>query len=145
MSWKVTLFFVFLFLTTACGEIFAKTEQWGFLPNWRLADNPRVDLVDKLFFFSVPVKGDGNLQWDFASRRIFSESFKKQSEIVRNKGGKVGVVFSMLKDKDLDKFLTNKDYWEVFFRQASELEKKIGADMFNIDFEYQNEPHSHTR
>lgn len=122
------------------GNIWARSEQWGFLPNWRLNNAPRVDLVDKLFFFSIPVSGSGYLKWDFASKRIYGQIFKNQANVVLKKGGKVGVVFTMLKDRDLDKFLVDKSAWETFFNEASKLENEIGASMFNIDFEYQKSP-----
>lgn len=140
MNWKKIVFVVLVAWFLSGQKVFAKTEQWGFLPNWRLNNNPRVDLVDKLFFFSVPVAGNGSLKWDFASKRIYGQTFKNQAAVVIKRGGKVGVVFAMLRDKDLDKFLMDKSAWETFFREASKLEKEVGANMFNIDFEYQKSP-----
>ncbi len=137
MRFVVFLLGLFFFSSKS---VLAKTEAWGFLPYWRINSNPKVEAVDKLFFFSIPVEASGKLKWDFASKRIFSDTFKKQAETVKNKGGTVGVVYSMLKDKTLDKFLEDRDAWKVFFKEAKELEEKFGGTLFNIDFEYQKSP-----
>ncbi len=116
------------------------SEVWGFLPSWRLTNSPSVDKVNKLFFFSIPVKGDGSLEWSIQSKRIYSKIFAEQAKKVRDNGGRVGVVFAMLKDKDLDKFLNNKEAWNKFFDEVDKLEGEIKGNMVNIDFEYQRRP-----
>lgn len=133
-----------LFLSLACFwrpfPVMALEDSWGFMPYWRVGGLARVDLVGKLFFFSVPVAKDGSLVWNFQSKRIFEKAFLDKAEKVRSRGGKVGVVFAMLKDRDLDKFLNDRGTWDKFYSEASDLEKKVGATMFNIDFEYQRGP-----
>lgn len=138
MFWFFLLGLLFLSVKSVLAENIS--EVWGFLPSWRLTNSPSVDKVNKLFFFSIPVKGDGSLEWSIQSKRIYSKIFAEQAKKVRDSGGRVGVVFAMLKDKDLDKFLSNKEAWNKFFGEVDKLEGEIKGNMVNIDFEYQRSP-----
>jgi|GEM_PF-6590542 len=137
---RVFIFILGFFLFCVRPVQAREQEVWGFLPSWRLTNTPSVEKVDKLFFFSIPVMGNGKLEWNSLSKRVYSKAFLDHAKKVRDKGGRVGVVFAMLKDKDLDKFLKNKDYWETFFNEVDKLEKDIKGDLVNIDFEYQRSP-----
>jgi spore germination protein YaaH len=114
-------------------------EITGFLPTWMVGKTKTYGKeIDRLIFLGIEVKEDGDLLWDFQSKKINNDSYLEiKAEIKKNKGKNI-VGFKLFKDNKLDKLLKNELALENFLDKAEKLVKDYEMDGVNIDFEFQN-------
>jgi len=113
----------------------------GFLPTWMIGKTRLYGKeLDELIFLGVEVDTDGNLIWDYQSKKIDNEDFLKQKENIIKTGGENILGIKLFVDKDLDKLLKNNEAIDNLVGQIKEAVKNKKFDGVNVDFEYQNDP-----
>lgn len=113
----------------------------GFLPTWMIGKTTEyTNEVDTLIFLGIEVDEKGNLIWDSQAKKINSESYLKQKDLIWENGGKNILGVKLFKDEKLDKLLGSQVAKTNLINQLSEVYKTNKFDGINIDFEYQRNP-----
>lgn len=120
-------------------EINIKTV--GFLPTWMIGKTRFYGKeLDELIFLGVEVDKEGNLIWNYQSKKIDNEDFLDQKENITKTGGENILGIKLFVDKDLDKLLKNNEAIDNLIEQIKETVENKKFDGVNVDFEYQNDP-----
>lgn len=113
----------------------------GFLPTWMIGKTRFYGKeLDELIFLGIEVNVEGNLIWDYQSKKIDNEDFLEQKENITKTGGENILGIKLFVDKDLDKLLKNNEAIDNLVGQIKEVVKNKKFDGVNVDFEYQNDP-----
>lgn len=120
-------------------EINVKTV--GFLPTWMIGKTRLYGReLDELIFLGIETDIDGNLIWDYQSKKINDENFLKQKENITKTGGKNILGIKLFDDKKLEKLLNNDKAVDNLVEQIKKTVEENNFDGVNIDFEYQKDP-----
>jgi spore germination protein YaaH len=125
-------------------EIKAEKERMevvGFLPSWMVGKT--IDYsneVDKLIFLGVEVDREGNLIWDGQSKKINSDEYLKQKELIWENKGKNILGIKLFKDELIDELMSSEEAQNNLINQLKELRNDNKFDGINVDFEYQGNP-----
>jgi len=113
----------------------------GFLPTWNIGETREyTNEVSELIFLGIEVDEKGNLIWDTQSKKINSETYLKQKNLIWKNGGKNILGIKLFEDEKLDKLLGSEEAKNNLIKQLTDLLKESKFDGINVDFEYQNSP-----
>lgn len=113
----------------------------GFLPTWMIGKTRFYGKeLDELIFLGIEVDTDGNLIWDYQSKKIDNEDFLKQKENITKTGGNNILGIKLFDDKKLEKLLNNEKAVDNLVEQIKGTIEKNNFDGVNVDFEYQKDP-----
>ena len=113
----------------------------GFLPTWNVGKTIEYkDEVSHLIFLGVEVDEDGNLVWDSQSKKIKSETYLKQKDLIWENGGKNILGIKLFDDEKLNKLMASTKAQDNLINQLKELIKIEKFEGINVDFEYMGSP-----
>jgi len=113
----------------------------GFLPTWNVGETREyTNEVSELIFLGIEVDEKGNLIWNTQSKKINSETYLKQKNLIWKNGGKNILGIKLFEDEKLDKLLGSEEAKNNLIKQLADLLKESKFDGINVDFEYQNSP-----
>jgi len=118
-----------------------KIKVVGFLPTWMVGKTREyTNEIDELIFLGIEVDEEGNLVWDFQSKKINNETYLKQKNLIWKNGGKNILGIKLFEDEKLDKVINSEEAQINLINQLMELFKTDKFDGINVDFEYQGNP-----
>lgn len=124
----------------------------GFLPTWNIGKTKEyTNEISDLIFLGIEVDENGNLIWDTQSKKINSETYLKQKNLIWKNKGKNILGVKLFDDEKLDKLLSSEEAKNNLIKQLKTLRSVRQAqdkqaqglnrfDGINVDFEYQNSP-----
>lgn len=113
---------------------------FGFLPTW-MVSKTRVygKEISHLIFLGVETDEKGNLIWDTQSKKINSQDYLDQKELIKMAGGKNILGIKLFEDKKLKKLLSEDESMDRLINQVKQVVSEGNFDGINIDFEFQND------
>lgn len=122
----------------------ASIKVTGFLPTWMIGKTIEyTNEIDNLIFLGIEVDEKGNLIWDLQSKKINSETYLKQKDLIWKNGGKNILGIKLFDDEKLDNLLGSQVAKNNLINQLKALRQAQGLGRFdgiNVDFEYQSNP-----
>jgi spore germination protein YaaH len=113
----------------------------GFLPTWMIGNTIKyTNEIDNLIFLGLEVDENGNLVWDSQSKKMDSDDYLEQKNLIWKNGGKNILGIKLFDDEKLEKLMASADGQNNLVEQLKEVVNNKKFDGVNVDFEYQNDP-----
>jgi len=113
----------------------------GFLPTWNVGKTIEyTDEISHLIFLGIEVDANGNLIWDYQAKKMKSEIFLKQKQLIWENGGKNILGIKLFEDEKIDKLMASNEAQDNLIKQLTELFRTQKFDGVNVDFEYMGSP-----
>jgi len=118
-----------------------KIKVMGFLPTWMIGKTVEyTNEINYLIFLGVEVDEKGNLIWDDQSKKINSETYLKQKNLIWENGGKNILGIKLFTDEKIDSLMASTEAKSNLISQLKALRQTEKFDGINVDFEYQGNP-----
>ncbi|MDD4135968.1 MAG: glycosyl hydrolase family 18 protein [Candidatus Shapirobacteria bacterium] len=118
-----------------------KIKVMGFLPTWMIGKTVEyTNEINYLIFLGVEVDEKGNLIWDDQSKKINSETYLKQKNLIWENGGKNILGIKLFTDEKIDSLMVSTEAKSNLISQLKALRQTEKFDGINVDFEYQGNP-----
>ncbi|MDD4027408.1 MAG: glycosyl hydrolase family 18 protein [Candidatus Shapirobacteria bacterium] len=118
-----------------------ETKIIGFLPTWNVGKTIKyTDEISHLIFLGIEVDEKGNLIWDTQSKKINSEIYLKQKDLIWENGGKNILGIKLFKDEKINQLMASNEAQDNLIKQLKDLFEKQKFDGINVDFEYMGNP-----
>lgn len=118
-----------------------KVRVMGFLPSWMIGKTrDYCGELDDLVFLGIETNKNGELIWDTQSKKINSDDYIRQKNLIKQCGGKNIVGIKLFKDKELAKLVDSEEGRIKLISEIKGVVEAGGFDGVNMDFEYQASP-----